>query len=190
MTEAGPVANLLSQRYYAEAAYFGVVQALMEPSAMAHMLAGAACCGCAQPIAAGQRILEDAPLEGEVGSGGLRVSPQTQLPYEGFFHLLQARRLDPAIMAPKSLGQVFDSIADDLAFFSRREFQSSPDRRKKYSLRLASVSAALLLRQLTGSERELPGVAPATVEMAREIIETELSGRGGDAAFIDMSSRE
>jgi hypothetical protein len=48
---------------------------------------------------------------------------------------------------------------------------------------MASVSAALLLRQLTGSDRELPGVAPITLETAKEILQTELARSGGDATF-------
>lgn len=183
MTDSEFLVNLLGTRCYAEAAYYGGLLALKERSATAHMLAGAACCGYAEPAAAAQRILEGAPLEGEIGPGGLRVSPQTTLPYEGFFHLLEARRLDPSISAPSTIRPIFDSIADDLAYFSRREFHSSADRPKKYSLRMASVSAALLLRQLTGSDRELPGVAPITLETAKEILQTELARSGGDATF-------
>jgi hypothetical protein len=184
MTGAEFLVNLLSKRWYAEAAYYGGLLAIKEGSATSHMLAGAACCGYAEPAALAQRILEGAPVAEDVGPGGLRVSPQTSLPYDGFFHLVEARRLDPSISAPATLRSVFDAIADDLAYFSRREFHASADRPKKYSLRIASVSAALLLRQLTGSDRELPGVAPITLETAREILQTELAGSGGDASFF------
>jgi hypothetical protein len=185
VTDLEFVANMLSRRYFAEAAYFGVVSALKAPTAAAHMLAGAGCCGCVEPIAQGQRLLEGALDSDTVGPGGLRVSPATEMPYEGFFHLVQARRLDRTIMAPASLHDVFETVADDLAYFSRRELHTAPDQRRRYSLRMASVSAAVLLRQMSGSDRELPGVAPATLEAAAEIIHTEVNRVGGDAAFFD-----
>jgi hypothetical protein len=186
MTEIDYISNLLSQRYFPEAAYFASLLSLQNPTATLHMLAGAACCGCAEPLAKAQKLLDgvDVPDE-ELGTGGLRVAPITLLPYEGFFHLLQALRMDPSIKAPTNLHVVFDSIADDLSYFSRRELELPPDQRKRYSLRMASVVAALLLRRLTGSTRELPQVMPATITLATEIIDAELSQAGGDAAFFE-----
>jgi hypothetical protein len=103
--------------------------------------------------------------------------------YEGFFHLIQAVRLGPSIQAPANLRDEFDAIADNLAYVSRREFNTAPSRRRRYPLRLASISAAVLLRRLTGSDRELPGVMSPLVESATEIIKTEVGRTGGDAAF-------
>jgi len=184
MNETDYISYLLSQRYFPEAAYFASILSLQTPTASAHMLAGAASSGCAEPLAKAQKLLEgiDVPDE-ELGTGGLRVSPITLLPYEGFFHLLQALRLDPSLTAPANLREVFDSIAEDLAYISRRELELPPDQSKRYSLRIASVAAALLLRRLTRNTSELPGVMAATVTLAREIIDAELSRTGGDAAF-------
>ena len=179
------ISYLLSQRYFAEAAYFGGMMSVKAPSALAHMLAGVGCCGCAEPLATAQRLLEGVPVpDEEVGTGGLLISPITHLPYEGFFHLLQALRLDPSIKSPAKLREVFDSVADDLAYVSRRELEPGPDRRRRYTLREASVSAAVLLRRLTGSDRDLPGVASPRLERAMEIIDAELGLTGGDAAFF------
>jgi hypothetical protein len=83
-----------------------------------------------------------------------------------------------------NLHQVFDSVADDLAYFSRRELEPGLEDRKQYTLRAVSVSAAMLLRQLTGSDRELPGVMLPTIETSKEIIVTELSRSGGDVIYF------
>jgi hypothetical protein len=173
------IEHLLAQRYFAETAYYGGVLATASPSAQAHMLAGAGCCGCAEPLAAAQRLLDgdpDPPHAGD-GAGGLRVSPATELPYEGLGHLIAAVSLDPALRAPERLHDVLDGVADDLAYVSRREIHRPPDARRRYSHGLACVAAALLLRRLTGSGRDLPRVAQSTVERAREVIAEELSGR-------------
>src|SRR5512146_2358032 len=111
MNDLELIAHLLSRRCFAEAAYLGAVSALRTPTALAHIYAGVGCCGCAEPLAIAQRLLEGAPTHAEVDAG-LRVSPETELPYEGFFHLVQALRLDPAIKAPENLREVFDSVAD------------------------------------------------------------------------------
>jgi hypothetical protein len=188
MTEIDYLSHLLSQRYFPEAAYFAVVLSLRNPSAPAHMLAGAACCGCCEPLAKAQKLLDGVEVpDEELGTGALRVSPITLLPYEGFFHLLQALRMDPSITAPANLREVFDSVADDLSYVSRRELELPPDQHKRYSLRMASVAAALLLRRFTGSTRELPGVMPTTITLATEIIDAELSQAGGDAAFLEVN---
>lgn len=183
MDDLESIAHLLSRRCFVEAAYFGAVSALRTPTALAHMFAGVGCCGCAEPLAIAQRLLEDAPVRDEVDAG-LRISPATELPYEGFFHLIQAVRLHPAIKAPESLREVFDAVADDLAFVSRRELHRAPDKRRRYSHRVACLSAAVLLRRLTSNDRELPGVASPELEGAMEIIDEELGRSGGDATFI------
>ncbi len=188
MIDPEHISLLLSQRYFAEAAYFGTVSALQRPAALAHMLAGVACCGCAEPLAIAQKVLEGAPGPDDAGLGGLRVSPATVLPYEGFFHLLHALRLDRSIKAPVNLRELFDAVADDLAYASRRELHGSTDKPRRYSVRAASVAAAVLLRRLTGSDRELPGVAAPTLEIATEIIDTELGRTDGDAAFFNTTS--
>jgi hypothetical protein len=177
---------LLSQRCFAEAAYFGAVQAMKKPSAQAHLFAGLGCCGCAEALAIAQRLLEGAPVPDEIGAGGLRISPATRLIYEGFFHLLEALRLDPSIKVPGELRELADGVADDLAYVSRREMHMPPDKRKRYSLRQASVAAAVLIRRLTESSRELPRVMATTVEDATEIIDTELGRTGGDATFFTV----
>jgi len=185
MIDLEHVAHLLYQRYFAEAAYFGAVSALRSPTAEAHMLAGVGCCGCAEPLAMAQRLLEGVPVPDEElgGTGGLRISPASQLPYEGFLHLLQALRLDPSIKAPTNLRNVFDSIADDLAYVSRRELEPGPHKRRRYTLREASLSAAVLLRRLTESDRELPGVASPSLQKAMEIIDEELGQSSVDATY-------
>jgi len=111
------------------------------------------------------------------------VSPATELPYEGFLHLIEAIRRDPAITAPSSLREVFDAVADDLAYVSRRELHRPPDQRRRYTLREASLAAAVLLRRLTRSERALPGVASITLERVSVIIEQDLGRAGSDATF-------
>jgi hypothetical protein len=185
MVDLELVAHLLSRRCFAEAAYFGALSALKSPRAEAHMLAGVGCCGCAEPLAMAQRLLEDVPVHNEeVGAGVLRISPATELPYEGFFHLIEAVRLDPAIKAPRSLREVFDAVADDLAYVSRREIHRPPGKRRRYSHGIACVSAAVLLRRLTSNDRELPGVASPSLEGAMEIIDAELGRSGGDATFF------
>lgn len=173
----GIVETLLAQRFFVEAAYYAGVAAAATPSARAHMLAGAGCCGCAGPLASAQRLLDGdpEPVSDDLG-GGLRVSPQTELPYEGFLHLVAAARHEPDLRAPSPLRDVLDSVADDLAYVSRREIHRPPDARRRYSHGLASVAAALLLRRLTGTERELPRVAPATVERAQQVVADELRG--------------
>jgi hypothetical protein len=176
--------HLLVRRCFVEAAYFGVVRALKTPSAEAHMLAGVGCCGCASPLAIGQRLLEGDSIPDEAtGGSGLIISPATELPYEGFFHLLEAIRMNPDIQAPESLGEVFDAVADDLAYVSRREIHRPPDKARRYSHKLACLSAAVLLRRLTGTNRTLPGVGSTTLDCTMEIIEGELEQRGGDAIF-------
>ena len=77
------------------------------------MFAGVGCCGCAAGLAVAQRLLEGAPDPGDDAERPTVVSPATELPYEGFFHLVEALRLDPAISAPKALREVFDAVADD-----------------------------------------------------------------------------
>jgi hypothetical protein len=188
MDDLDSIAYLLSRRCFAEAAYFGAMHALKQPSAQAHLFAGLGCGGCAEPLAVAQRSLEDAPVPREIGAGGLTVSPATNLIYEGFFHLIEALRLDPSIKVSAELREVADYVADDLAYVSRRELHTAPDKRRRYSLRLASVAAAVLIRRLTESDRELPGVLSATLEVAAEAIEAELGRRGGDAAFFTVDS--
>jgi hypothetical protein len=180
MSDLPSIAVLLSRRCFIEAMYFGTIAALRLPSAEAHMFAGIGCCGCAEPLAIGQRLLDG--ME-EVRASGLIVSPATELPYEGFFHLIEAVRLNPAIKAPENLREVIDAVADDLAYISRRELHRPPDKRRRYTLQDASVSAAMLLRRLTGSDSKLPGVALQRQEVASKIVERELTGNGGDATF-------
>jgi hypothetical protein len=149
------------------------------------MLAGVGCCGCVEPLAIGQRLLEGVPVADEkLGMGSLLISPATELPYEGFFHLIEAVRLDPSIQAPENLRQVFDSVADDLAYASRRELHRPPGQRRRYTLQQASLSAAVLLRRLAASDRDLPGVVPPRLEGATAIVEEELGRSGGDATFF------
>jgi len=159
------------------------VSAIKAHSAVAHMLAGVACCGCAEPLAIGQRALEGASAPHEENASEPRTCPATDLLYEGFFHLIEAVRLDSSIEAPAALRDQFDAIADDLAYVSRRELHAPADRRKRYSLRIASVAAAVLLRRLTRTAKELPGVMEPLRDSAVQIIEVELSRTGGDAMF-------
>jgi hypothetical protein len=181
------VTYLLARRFYAEAAYFGTLQALRTGDARAHLMAGIGCCGCAAPLADAQRLLEGVPERAQASSCGLRVSPMTSLPFEGFFHMLQACRLDPAITVPADLREIADEVADDLAFVSRRELHWPPDRPRRYSHRLACVAAAVLLRDMTGSKGGLPGVMSPTLNAAREIIAAELGQTGGDALFLEVA---
>jgi hypothetical protein len=183
-----PIASLLSRRFFVEAAYYGAVSAIRNPSAMAHMFAGVACCGCAEPLAAAQRLIEGVAGDDEGGAGGLLVSPATDLPYEGFFHLIEAVRLDPELRAPAALRGVFDAVADDLAYASRREVHRPPDRMRRYSHRVACVSAALLIRRFTSNDRELPGVQSPTLQLTRDVIDAELQRTGGDATFLQDAS--
>jgi hypothetical protein len=172
VSDLAAVEQLLAQRYFAEVVYYAGVSATSSPSARAHLLAGVGCCGCAQPLANAQRLLEDDP---EPRANGLRVSPATELPYEGLVHLLEAFRLDPGLRAPEGLHDVCDEVADDLAYVSRREIHRPPEARRRFTHGIASVAAALLLRRLTGSERELPGVPEPTLEQARRLLADELS---------------
>lgn len=181
------VAHLLSRHCFAEVAYFATMASMKSPTALSHMLAGVGCCGCSEPLAIAQRLLEGAPVSGDVGPGGLRVSPATTLPYEGFFHLIEAIRREPSIVAPRDLREVFDAVADDMAYVSRRELHAAPDERRRYTLRLASVSAAVMLRRMTGSDRELPGLVSSTLDVAKEIIDAELGRTGGDAKFFRIA---
>ena len=178
---------LLANRCYAEAAYFGTLRALRTADARAHLLAGIGCCGCAAPLADAQRLLEGVPERAQASSSGLRVSPMSSLPFEGFFHLLQARRFDRTIMVPADLREIADEVADDLAFVSRRELHWPPNRPRRYTHRLACVAAALLLRDMTGNAGDPPGVLSPTRDAAREIIATELGQVGGDARFLEVA---
>ena len=175
--ELSRIEHLLSQRFFAEVAYYAGVSAASSPTARAHLLAGVGCCGCAEPLAAAQRLLDGdpEPSSGD-GAGSLRVSPATELPYEGFLHLIEAVRLDPELRASEHLRDVLDGVADDLAYVSRREIHRPPDARRRYSHGLACVAAAVLLRRLTGSARDLPHIAPSTLELARAIIAEETAG--------------
>lgn len=186
MNDVEYVAHLLSRRCFVEAAYFGVLCALRAPTAEAHMFTGVGCCGCAAPLAHVQRLLEGVPMPDEKsGVDRLRISPGTPLPYEEFYHLLEAVRLNPAITAPDSLREVFDAVADDLAYVSRRELRGSLTLRR-YSHRTACLAAALLLRRMTGTDRALPGVLLSTPNVYTQIIEKELSQSGGDALFYSV----
>jgi len=189
MDNLASIAHLLSRRCFAEVAYFGAVTALNHPSARAHMLAGAGCCGCVEALAIAQRLIEGVPMRDEDMARSVPlVSPATELPYEGFFHLLEAIRREPAITAPPGLEKVLDAVADDLAYVSRRELHRPPEQRKRYTLREASLGAALLLRRLTGSDRPLPGAAAPSLDGARGIIDQELRRDGGDASFMAAST--
>jgi len=184
MTDLDYIVHLLTNKCFAEAAYFASVGAAKAPSSLSHLLAGSACCGCAEPLAIAQRLLEGAPVPDEIGAGGLRVSPATDLPYEGFFHLIESLRLDSSIQPTPDLCQVFDDIADNLAYVSRRELHRGIARRHRYTMREVTVSAAILLRRWTGSGRELPGVMKPLLDLGAEIIESELHRLGGDADFF------
>lgn len=179
------VVHLLSRRYYVEAACLGILSAAKHPTALAHMLAGAACCGCAEPLAYSQRLLEDAPIADSMSSGGLLVSPASSLPYDGFFHLIEALRLDPSIQAPHALHEVFHAIALELSFVSRREIHQPPNQRRMYTGRLASAGGAILLNRLAGGDGRVPGLSEPLLASATGAIEIELRRTGGDAAFFE-----
>ena len=183
MVDLELVTHLLSKRCFADAIYFATLSAIQTPSARAHMLAGIACCGCVEPLATAQRLLEGAAKDRTFQVGPLLVSPMSMLPYEGFFHLIQALRLDPSITAPASLRPVADEVADDMAYVSRRELHFPPEQRKRYTHGAASLGAAMLLRRLAGSDRELPGVI-GDLGYLHEIIDAELAGKSGDADFF------
>ena len=174
MTDLDRCERLLAERCFVEVAYLAGVEATASPSARAHLLAGVGCCGCVEPIAAGQRLLDDDPLPStDRGGGGLRISPGTPLPYAGLDHLLEAFRADPALRAPESLWTVLDAVADDLAYVSRREIQRSPGSPRPRTHSLTCLMAAVLLRRLTGSSAELPRVS---VDFAEEKLAEELPG--------------
>ena len=88
------VEDLLVQRYFVEVAYYAGVSAAIAPSAApAHLLAGVGCRACAEPLAVAERLLDgDADPRADEGAGGLRVSPGTELPYDGFEHSAQSAR--------------------------------------------------------------------------------------------------
>jgi hypothetical protein len=163
--------RLVAERHFVEVAYFAGVSATASPSAEAHLFAGIGCCGCVEPQAVAQRVLED---EDGLGGGGLRVSFATRLPYAGLDHLLEAVRADPELRAPDHLREVIDGVAEDLAYVSRREVRTS-SAGYRHSHGLTCVAAALLLRRLTGSERELPGVMAFSLRAGREVLEAELT---------------
>lgn len=183
MVDLDLVTLLLSKRYFADALYFATLGAIQRPTSHAHMLAGIACCGCTGPLASAQRLLEGVAWDRNALAGPLIVSPMTMLPYEGFFHLIQAFRLEPSLTAPAGLRPLADDIADDMAYVSRRELHFPPERRKRHAHRTASLCAAMLLRRLTGSHRELPGVIGDPNDL-NAIIDQELAGAGGDAEFF------
>ena len=85
---------------------------------------------------------------------------------------------------PKDLREVADAVADDLSYASRREIRRPPDEPRRYSHPTACLAAAMLLRRLTGTGGELPGASPARLATVAEILESELAGDGGDAAFL------
>ena len=179
------VAALLKKGWFAEAAYFAVVRVMKSPNADAHMIAGVSCCGCGRPLAIAQRLLEGEPvLDEDLRRGYLATSPIPRLPYEGLFHLLQAIRLEPSIRAPLELRNVFDSVADDLAFVSRRDLERPPNAQARYTFREATLAAALLLRRLTGTQLGLAGVFDLSIQRASKIIDFELAHPGGDASFF------
>ncbi len=109
----------------------------------------------------------------ELALGGLRVSPMSQLPFAGFDHLLAAFRADPQLRAPERFREVIDGIADDLAYMSRREIQSSdviPTARRASRPRCSCAAS--------------PGASPcsraygrAQIEVAQEILAAELAPR-------------
>ena len=76
------------------------------------------------------------------------------------------------------------AVADDLAYASRREVRRPPDELRRYSHPMACLAAAVLLRRLTGTSRELPRVHPVRLAAAAEILDPELRGTGGDATFL------
>lgn len=162
---------LLRERFFPELAYFAGVSATASSSPEAHLFAGIGCCGHVVLQANVQRIIEDAPLDDEdLRPGGLGVSPMTRMPFAGLDHLIAAFRADPGIAMPQDLHDVIDGVADDLAYTSRREIQTS----QRHSHGQTCIAAALLLRRLTGSEHELPGVMVARARIAEEILAEEL----------------
>jgi hypothetical protein len=185
--EVQAIVYLLANRFYTEAAYFGTLCAMRTADARAHLMAGIGCCGCAAPLADAQRLLEGVPERAQAGTSDLNISPMTRLPIEGFYHLLEARRLDRTIMVPPDLRAIADEVADDLAFASRREIHRRPDRPGRYSHRLVCVAAALLLRDMTGTVDALPGVMEPTRTVAQEAIAVELAQTGGDASFLEVA---
>ena len=158
MVDLELVTHLLSKRCFADAIYFATLSAIQTPSARAHMLAGIACCGCVEPLATAQRLLEGAAKDRTFQVGPLLVSPMSRLPYEGFFHLIQALRLDPSITAPASLRPVADEVADDMAYVSRRELHFPRSSASATHTAPPAWARAMLLRRLAGSDRELPGM--------------------------------
>ena len=150
MVDLDRVTLFLSKRYFADVLYLATLGAIQSRASRAHMLAGIACCGCAEPLASGQRLLEGVGKDPITQPGPLIVSPMTMLPYEGFFHLIQAFRIEPSLTAPvASLRSLADDVADDMAYVSRRELHFPPEQRKRHAHRTASLGAAMLLRRLT-----------------------------------------
>lgn len=178
------LSHLLFKGYFSEVLYFGLNKVLKKPDAQVHMLTGVACCGLASPLANAQRSLEGAPWPKSAIQANA-VSPGTELPYEGLFHLITALRLDPAVKAPSHLHEVFDRIATDLTYVSRREIRRSPDRQLQYSHHMTCITAALLLKKMIGKTTdELPNVPHIRITLAQEILNKELQKSGGDAAFL------
>ena len=70
-----------------------------------------------------------------------------------------------------------------MAYVSRRELHFPPEQRKRHTHRAASLGAATLLRRLTGSNRELPGVI-GDPSYRNAMVDEELAGTGGDAEFF------
>jgi hypothetical protein len=184
MADLDFVVNLFSRRYYVETAYFAAINAIKTPTAMAHMLAGVGCCGCAEPLADLQKLFEGSVVTNQQLGDEIRISPNTALYYEGFFHLLQAFRMDPLIKAPSQIHEVLEDVINNLAYISRRELYAPPNSRKKYTFRIASVAAACLIQRLINSNKDLPGVMPTVLDQAANIIAIELTLTGGDSYFF------
>lgn len=173
------IVRLLLDRCFTDAVYFAAI--LSGRDRGAHLLAGISCCGCVGPHAEVQRMLEGVPTREPHVMNTAGLSPCTKLAYEGFFHLVEARRADDALSTPRELHEVMNEVADDLAFFSRREL---PSINRRHAGRTTAIAAAMFLRQLTGSDQPLPGVAPVSLRVAGELLRAELDGTGGDAAFL------
>jgi hypothetical protein len=87
---------------------------------------------------------------------------------------------------PDVLASVGAAILADLESFLREDFKGFPLHDRKYSLRDVASGAVVILRRLLPEAPPVRDEVRVKVSRGEEVVDDELSRRGGDAAFYDV----
>lgn len=176
---------LVRSKRFLEALYFGALQIDSTSSSQLHLLLGVACCGTIKPIGLIERTLREPRTSNapRLPSGGLIVGRATTIVYEGFEHLVEARRKDPSIVFAADLVPIVSEVVDDLVSYQLQEFHGYTSD-TPVSLPDAALAATVLLVQLTDGAVQLPPLRTSGSQaIAERVIEERLAMPGDGAAF-------